>query len=112
AVVDGHSDAEAQGGLAVADRLASVRVVGVRGAAELGVEAVEACSASRTASRSISGWRWWNTWVRRVWSWRWRAPRSPPKPLATWSTGQSPNSGPPRAARGRRWRRHPPVIPG
>src|SRR4029453_9962873 len=61
AVVDGHSDAEAQGGLAVADRLASVRVVGVRGAAELGVEAVEACSASRTASRSISGGRGGNT---------------------------------------------------
>jgi hypothetical protein len=41
---------------------------------------------------------WWTTWVRRVWSWRLRASKSPPKPPAIWSTGQSPNSWPPTAA--------------
>jgi hypothetical protein len=72
AVVDGHPDPEGEGGFAVADGLAAVGVVLVGGYAELGVEPVEGVlGVSRTASRS--GWRWWNTWVRRVWSWRWRA---------------------------------------
>jgi hypothetical protein len=39
--VDGHSNAEGEGGLAVADRLAAVVAALVGGDAELGVEPVE-----------------------------------------------------------------------
>ena len=82
AVVDGHSDPQGQGGLPLPDRLTAVAAALVGGNPELGIQPVEGPLALADGSRESSGWMWVNSLVRRVWSWRWRASRSPPKPPA------------------------------
>jgi hypothetical protein len=90
--VDGHPHPEGEGGLPLQDRLAAIVAALVGGDAELGVEPVEGPLTLADDVALELGWVWGSSVARRVWSWRWRASRSPPRPPAIWSTGQSPNS--------------------
>jgi hypothetical protein len=80
-VVDCDTDPQGPGGLAVADRLAAEQAALVSRHPKVGVEPVEGLLG--LADGIPGGFGVWVNWLgRRVWSWRWRASRSPPKPLA------------------------------
>jgi len=87
AVVDGHPHPERKGGLPVADRLAAKVAALVGGHAVVGVEPVEGLLSLSHRVALEFGVECGKSLARRVWSWRWRASRSPPKPPAIWSGG-------------------------